>query len=529
MKPTQIRFFAILLALIFLLCACEEYKPAVDQPHNRPGNTESESESVAGDEAEGYTFTVQLVDETGAAFIPAADAGVKVKWSDGYSVYESTVDATGKASVEGLDGDYTVTVDPVPDGYAYNPNIYSATNDRRDLTVQLHPLIPTEGRGDQRYQSIEITELGVYCVELTSETQEVFFQFSPKVNGEYIAESWVDTTADMVNPIAKYYGANISYKEYRFTQDDGGVEGKYTRNFLLDFAIASENISENGAAAFTFGIMAGQKAGEYPVKVYFSIERKNDYELTHANGTIMIPEEELVQQPDYPGYTFVGAESEETYLGRKVFDGSRFQLWAREDGGDGYYHLYDPTLYADTDGYGPILYAKISQARRFTEQPFTTIEYAGNKALTVSNGDENYKLFIEGFDYLNYETLSLDPANGKAPYFCTLDCPCRENGTCDSVAITGSVGACYDGCEHCTDNCNTLPEGGIGHKGYGEYTNSDGCYAVTAELKDFLLKFSVSQRYFFDGNGWVETHESISVFASDEDQWLFACGYYVPA
>ncbi len=537
MKFQHLRILAAVMAVLFLLCSCEEYKPAVDRPQNHP--SESGADSGEGEsEATGYTFTAALVDENGEAFVPTEEQPIKVKWTDGYSVYESNLDANGTATVDGLDGDYTVTIDPIPDGYAYNPNIYYATNDDRAVTIQLHKLIPTTGRGDQKYQSIVISELGVYCVELTAETQEVFYQFSPTINGEYVVESWADVTADLVNPYAKYYGANVSYKEYRFTQDDGGVSGTYTRNFLLDFAIANENISENGASVFTFGVMAGQKAGEYPVKVYFQVRRNNDYALENNPDVLMSRQEELVKQPDYPGYTFVGAESESVaFDGRKVLDGSRFKLWEKSEGGDGYYHLYD----AETDTYGPILYAQIAAPCRFVPDALTRIEYAGNKVLTVSNGTENYKLFIEGFAYLNFETLSQDPQFGKPPYFCTLDCPCRINNTCDSVEVLGVVGACYDTCEdeHCKENCrridSTRPEL-MGMEGYGEYSeadgaykycNSDGCYAVTAELKEFLQKYSVSNRYFWDGLGVVETHDTIPVYADDDDQWLFACGYYV--
>ncbi len=534
MKSKRLRLLVAVFTLLFLLCSCEEYKPAVNQPgQNRPGESNTEPAEEESGEPVGYTFTVNLVDENGAAFAPPEDAPVKVKWSDGYSVYESVVDATGRASVDGLDGDYTVTIDPIPEGYGYNPNIYRSTNDEREVTVHLHKLIPTTGRGDQKFQSIEISELGVYAVDLKDEKQEVFFQFAPKINGEYVVESWADIHADVINPYANYYGANVSYKEFRFMQDDGGVSGSYTRNFLLDFAIADENISENGAAVFSFGVKAGQKAGEYPVTVYFHVRRKNPHN-PDDNKAVLVPiRETLEQQPDYPGYTFVGAESEAVTFGnRKIFDGSRYKLWERSEGGDGYYHLYD----AETNTYGPILYAKISSPCRFVESPFTTIEYAGNKALTVSNGTENYKLFIEGFDYLHSETLSQDPQNGKPPYFCTLDCPCRKKKTCGSLKVdaVGVIGACYDDCEdpYCQKNCNQIPAAYpnmMGAKGYGEYCNSDGCYAVTAELKDFLQKFSISQRYFNDGIGFVETHETIAVYADDDDQWLFACGYYVPA
>lgn len=59
---------------------------------------------------------------------------------------------------------------------------------------------------------------------------------------------------------------------------------------------------------------------------------------------------------------------------------------------------------------------------------------------------------------------------------------------------------------------------------YASVCNSDGVCYVTQELKEFLQKFSVSQRLFFDGYGFVET---TGVYAKEEDQWLFACGYYV--
>ncbi len=58
---------------------------------------------------------------------------------------------------------------------------------------------------------------------------------------------------------------------------------------------------------------------------------------------------------------------------------------------------------------------------------------------------------------------------------------------------------------------------------YAAACNSDGVCYVTMELMEFLQKFSVSQRLFIDGNGFVEY---TGVYAVEEDQWLFCCGYY---
>ncbi len=54
--------------------------------------------------------------------------------------------------------------------------------------------------------------------------------------------------------------------------------------------------------------------------------------------------------------------------------------------------------------------------------------------------------------------------------------------------------------------------------------NSEGCVPVTNELKEFLYNLSVSNQYFWDGNGWAETNGGYQ--SDEESQWLFACGYY---
>ncbi len=58
---------------------------------------------------------------------------------------------------------------------------------------------------------------------------------------------------------------------------------------------------------------------------------------------------------------------------------------------------------------------------------------------------------------------------------------------------------------------------------FADNTNKDGCYPVTEEIRLFLQNYAVAQRYFMDGRGWAESHGYKS---SEEDQWLFNCGYY---
>ncbi len=543
MKHTKIclRILPALLALLLLLTACEEFNPAAERPGQRPvvSGAESDTEPAVTDSQgniDENPFTVTLT-YGGKVFTPSADQPLEVQWNNGYSLHTAPLGADGVARIGGLDGDYRVTLTTVPNGYAYNANIYTATNDRRAVEIELYRLIETKGPGDQEYNSIRIQSTGVYCVELKNPKHKVFYEFAPRVSGTYSVESWMDTTANEINPMAEYWGASVAYKWHQFTQDDGGISSTYTKNFKLDVQIADENISENGSAAFTFAMKAANKKWEGldakecpPIKIYFAITLDGEFSLDHVQSTLMVPQVELTQQPNYDeSYTFVGAETVKTVGSNtaNVFDSDSYKLWPKSEGGDDYYHVYDEVKYPMTGGYGPILYAKISQPTRFMAEPFNQLEYQGNKALTLSNGAENYKLFIEGYDALNSYTLSASNPNGKPPYFCILECPCRTERTNDSVAITGEVGCCITGCETCHPSCNNAPAEAIGTKGYANYTNSDGCYGVTAELKDFLQKYCISQLLFMDGNGLVETHESIRVYAAEEDQWLFACGYYV--
>ncbi len=529
-----IRIAAALLAALLCLAACGDYNPAVNRPGHNLGDTDTETDPIVTDvngNIDEDPFTVTLIYD-GKPYVPAETSPMSVRWNDGFSLYSAPVGSDGTARIGGLDGDYRVTVEGIPAGYGYNPNIHTATNENRNLEVELYRLIETGGPGDQLYNSIRIKETGVYCVELQGPDHEVFYEFSPSESGTYAVESWMDTTANLINPYANYYGANVAFKSFLYSQDDGGVSNTYTKNFKLIVEIADENIGAHGATGFTFGMKSTSIKGEYPVRMYFAITLDGDFQLEHIVSELMLPEETLRAQENYDPalYTFVGAEEKRTVGDHtaSVFDGDNYKLWPASEGGDDYYHLYDETAYPETGGYGPILYAKISEPTRFMENPFTTLEYAGNKALTVSNGTENYKLFIEGYDALNSYTLSAANPNGIPPYFCTLECPCRLEGTNDSIAITGQVGACITGCEKCHADCRNIEAEAIGQKGYGDYTNDDGCYAVTAELKDFLQKYSISQLLFFDGNGFVETNDTISVYAAEDDQWLFACGYYVP-
>ena len=530
MKKMDLRLCALLLALLLLLTACGEYNPAVKEPGNHGHETDtSEGDHEPVTDAEGNVdknpFTVTLKVD-GEVYIPSEEHPISVQWSDGYSIHTAEVGKDGTARVGGLDGDYRIRLTAIPEGYTYNPNTYTATNNDRHVDIELYKIVTTRGHGDQLYNAIEIKNTGLYCVELTSPTHEIFFEFAPPKSGTYSVESWMDTIENKVNPQSKFYGANRFFKQYQYTADDGGAEGTYTKNFKLDVKIADEMISDGGQVTFSFSVLSSSTDNQYPIKVYFAITLDGEFSLNLSNAQMMYPNDEhLERAPDFDKnkYEFVGAEFSQTVGSNSanVFDSKNYKLWPKSEGGDNYYHLFDEAKYPETHGYGPVLYAYVSEPCRFMDASFTTVEMRGNKALTVSGGTENYKLFIEGFG-----GLVVDPPGDNGPYFCVTNCPCRESNTCESAQLGFANGACSEACDKCHVDCRRCPTEAFGMAGYGDYCNSDGVTAVTEELKQFLQKYSVNQLLFFDGNGFVETNPSVSVYAAEDDQWLFACGYY---
>ncbi len=548
MKMKIISLLLVLLTL-FSVCSCGEYvapsggnegviggnKP---QTPANPGTDDGENgdTETGGGEEEETPFTVSLM-LGGELFIPEATEGegaVKIRWSDGNSVYTETLGADGFASAV-LDGDYSVSVIGVPDGYTYDPNIYKATNDSKNVTVDLLKITTTKGSGNGLYGNscIQIGKTGVYRADIKKATSVVYYEFTPPKAGVYSIESLVDISAEMYNPIVDIYNGSSAYKLFVERRDGGGVSGEYTTNFNHTVKISKEEIGGN---CYTFGILLDGKDAVYPSYVDFEIKYLGDYQMDITNSKLMmtsfIPNPQTVDKngrvvsdvekfmewfDQYAEYLdnnrklYGDSNYSDAALilgGKRVFDQRNYRL----NPDDGYYHRYDEIKYAAYGGWGPILYADITQGGIFIADPFNSIEYNGNKALTVSEGTENYKLFIEGYDEL------IIPHGDSGPYLCNTNCPCFKQG------LNGGSCAIEENCTSCKSGCRHLPIKDKYQRGYADIAIEGRC-PVTEELKEFLQKYSESERLFSDGNGWAEQH-SPRYDAYEDSQWLFACGYY---
>ena len=501
------RILALLLALamLFSVLSCGEYKPGqgIGGGGNKPGQTPEKDDDPTND----FTVQIRLNEQP---YSPTVD--MSIYWNDGYNVHIAKVDESGMARIDGLDGDYRVTLSTVPQGTAYDANAYTATNDNRNITIDLYDLNLLRGAGTGLYECYQISTTGVYTVTIQDERDLSYIQFAPQMNGIYTVESWVDVSLDDVSPYCLAYFGTSQYKygEHRVTEV--GICGSYTRNFIHKVNIADENISSSGGSqTFTFAVGAETKSGLYPINLTFAVKRNGGFDLGRTEKEIMIPSHDW-SAFDFDAFNalaggeIVGAET--LYPGTEdcfIFDEDNYRVWEVSEGGDGVYHLFNEEKYPETGGYGPILVCYITEACRYIDRSFTTIEDVGNSAL-VTEGIYNYRLFIKGFDSM-----------AEQGYYCLTNCLCH---------LDGSRLACEVGCTECFDECNQATAEEMAVKGYADLVNGDGVAPVTPELVKFLQGFAITQRYFADGAGWVETSSTYPIDAYEDSQWLFACGYY---
>lgn len=518
------RILALLLVMAtLLLSSCGEMKKAVN---DLPGNNNSklpggsvEQPELDDDPTNDFTVRLRVNEEE---FIP--QVAINVYWNDGYNIHIAPIGNDGVARIDGLDGDYNVTLSTAPSGYSYDPNAYVATNDNRNIIIDMYDSGAINAKETSLYGAIRVNTTGVYTVTIEEDDLDVnedgkrvdvaYFEFAPQTNGVYTIESWVNVVDDDVNPVCLAYLGSAQYKygEYRVT--DVGACGSYTRNFVHTVKIAEENISSAGSQVFTFGITAETKSGVYPATFTFAIKRDGGFDLNRTQKTMVAP------KFDWSGFDFdafealaggkiVGAEM--PYGGvvgnTLVFDQRNFKVWEKSQGGDGIYHVYDEDKYASTGGYGPMLVAYINTRTKYIDQPFILIESLGSAYLTVENGTLNYKQFIEG-----WEKVATDG------YYCVFNCPCH-GGKND-----GKPKACPPSCTSCLSQCSKCPEELMGKDGYSQWSNSDGVAPVTPELAECLQKLAIKHVYFADGEGTIDGGNKI--YAYEDSQWLFACGYY---
>ena len=472
-------------------------------------------------------FTVTL--EYDGARLPTVDLPVdnlEVQITDGYSYYQSKVGEDGVARFKEVEGSFKVVLTGLPEEYTYNPNVYTVSNEMPKIILDVYKVLkPVSGNGKGLREDqgcYVINKAGIYRAKITSSATKVYYEFRPTQAGEYGIESIVPTAVNKINPKANVHIGSFAYKPEQpsYVLDTGGQCSTYTKNFKYDVKLTKDMIGN----VYTFVISATEKNGQYPFYVDFALVRVGDFTLDTQNSIMKIPEDVPVRASD-PAYADFIAKHHTGVIG-KTWKHPEVEENGLKVFSEKYYYYSETTGYwhrdldmdkavgdDDINGTDPIVYAKISQASRFLD-PLTTIEDAGNKALTIDG--YNYKLFIEGYNSLV-----------SKGYYCVYQptynvwCPCHVDLNGKPIA-----GSCFEGCATCNPECRPCPPEQKGVLGYAGLANRDGACPVTDELQQFLLKFSRQQRLYNDGNGWAETGAT-SIDSTHDAQWLFACGYYM--
>lgn len=423
-------------------------------------------------EEEEGVFKVTL-ECNGASFIPETEMYAVWTASDGSGITQAQFGEDGIAKTEELDGNYSVTLLGVPEGYTYNPNVYSVSNSKRNIAIQLYELIPTVGSGADKYNNIiKLSKLGAYRINFTEAGQEIFCQYQPSKNGEYVVESIMSVVDNEINPRLNVYVGTSAWKPSTPTEtiNEGGVCSAYTKNVKYVIQMTS---NERGNV-YAFGLKCDSRVG-YPAYVDFIITRDGDFERDEEEIPWAVPTENfrnpdgtLKQHPSYSGYNFLRFGIDDDPNG--VCDGGRVAYYDPAEGGDGYYHLVD----GDGNITDTLLYARLKDTN--TDSGLS-INLYGDELVSLKVNNVNYTFFIRGYDYL------------------------VNNGYSNASEFEGKLG--YGDCL----------------LNYGSY----GLYPVTKELKDFLQAFCLKNQYFMDGYGWAEQNGYNSTL---DNSWLCFTGYF---
>lgn len=414
-------------------------------------------------------FTVRLRTLTSSTF-PLNGYKLTAYWTEEETsaVYSADFDSDGVATCSGLDGDYRVTLSTLPSGYTYDSNAYEADNYSKETRIVLYDLSSGTGKGTGWYDEVcALASTGFYRATLTKSNyiEGVHYMFTPTVQGEYTIESMIDTTNNELNPILDVYNGNSNYVgSLLATQDDGGASNTYTKNFKWTIQIDARHVGNS----FLFCVRAtALTESMFPINVDFKLERDGEFAIQKTEYVLMTPTHDF----DAAAATaFDDAVGGFTYIAHynsakdKYLDGSIVAYSDPKNGGDGYYHLCTKDEDGNVVSWGKKIYAKLNQDNEI----LVTDSRSGflDSQVSVrflSNAEQDSSYSEEMF--FNYQEF-----------------------------ITT----------------------------YASHVNGNGVYPVTKELKIFLQRFSVSSRYFNDGNGFAEGTYS----SSESNQWLFACGYY---
>lgn len=481
----------VCLLLIASICTGCALGVSYDQPGaSKPTNRSPSDDDSSSDDAQGATnglsdlstpshpsdpsnetpYTVYVYYNL-KPFDPDGES-VSVAWhgDEGTTVVELNEDGQANAGV--LDGDYAITLIGLPEQYSYDPNACHVTADSRHADILLTDITePKSGDGGIHSPADKAmyTDYGCYKINYEGTYRVTFTEPGQTFYFEYQPiRSGVYSISSWCNIYDDAINPllDLLYGSSAFKAFDRTIDGGgacLDGGFTRNFYYELSLTDDAVGRPYSFGIRMDTTTVEYPVTVDFAIRREGD--CLSASSVIVTPDMELFDRLPTP------PDSNKPYnyadLGTKLFDGKNY----RYDEETYRYRVYDEERYPDTDGWGPYLMCDI---KNMSESYTTTSLYEANRVQGSLN------------NYLRLSIWDEETQSYVAHYY--------------------------------TDFIREY---------YAKKCDANGRCYVTKELQEFLQIYASSHLLWTDNvSPSLGSPEDNGYSATQEDMWLFACGFY---
>lgn len=364
-------FLTLVLPLILVGCGGENTSQSSDNISSE--EQISESSSFSSEKKDSYSVEVLYPDNT------PVKGGVKVEWCNEASCSKSVeVNDNGLAFNDELkDDEYTVHINNIPEGYAYNPDYYVVNAENKSITITLSEILPYQEGDGSKYQEGEnkgpyVVKEGVYNVSLTENNNYHYYAFTPTTPGKFVIESW--SLSD--DPSLDYYSNTMQVipDDPYETYDNNGT----SNNFKYEFEISSNDYGyENSGYTMVFGVTFKNTARSVEFPISFKCIEKYDYK---TNNKV----ENEIETKVASNVPNVYKKPAEDKLTPAKYDGSTPVYFNEEDG-----------LYHVDSKNGNYLFAYITKTNANISESFAEAQKSMSKALIINNVD--YNSFIDSY------------------------------------------------------------------------------------------------------------------------------------
>ncbi len=320
----------------------------------------------------GYTVNVVYPDGT------PVNGNVRVEWCTSTSCSKSiTIDSNGKATSTDLeDGEYYVHINNLPEGYAYNPDIYYVDSSNKNVTITLSKILTYKSGDGSKYEDGTnlgpyVVKEGVYNVCLQNSDSYLYYAFEPSTPGKYIVESW----SLMDDPVLDYYSNTTQMIP---DTPSATSDNEVNNNFKYSFEISSKDYgASNSGYTMIFGVSNNGNAKNVEFPINFECVEKYDFYQGGNNDT-----SNEVKATNVPKkYT----KPEDSKLKSMAYDGSVEVVFNETD-----------KLYHIGNNDGAYVLANITSINDYMIESFADSQSSMPSSLIINEKD--YNKFIDSYE-----------------------------------------------------------------------------------------------------------------------------------